>query len=74
MSIMETNLRREFKYLLLSLTFPPLAHSTGILSESPKLQQQVVERYFDLMVMVVEVVVVIVMTMVVVMRVLTSRI
>ena len=69
MSIMETNLRREFKYLLLSLTFPLLAHSTGILSESPKLQQQVVERYFELMVMVVEVVVVIVMV-----RVLTSRI
>ena len=68
MSIMETNLRREFKYLLLSLTFPLLAHSTGILSESPKLQQQVVERYFELMVMVVEVVVVIVMV-----GVLTSR-
>ena len=69
MSIMETNLRREFKYL--SLTFPPLAHSTGILSESPKLQQQVVERYFDLMVMVMVVEVVVVIVMVVV---LTSRI
>ena len=71
MSIMETNLRREFKYLLLSLTFPLLAHSTGILSESPKLQQQVVERYFDLMVMVMVVEVVVVIVMV---GVLTSRI